>query len=80
MPINLWSSAHRQTTLSGITAPFGSPLRDDAIPKHRVRYLPITHPFATNHPLDYSIRWSVRLACLSHAASVRSEPGSNPSV
>ena len=52
----------------------------DAIPKPRVCYLSVTHPFATNHSPDYSIKWSVRLACLSHAASVRSEPGSNPSV
>ncbi len=51
----------------------------DAIPKHRVRYLSITNPFATNWPLDCSISQFVRLACLSHAASVRSEPGSNPS-
>ena len=65
---------------SGITAPFGKVQAPDAIPEFGVRYLFIPHPFATNHTLDYSIVWSVRLACLSHAASVRSEPGSNSSV
>ena len=38
----------------------------------------ITHPFATRHQ-DYS-RAAVRLACVKHAASVQSEPGSNSSV
>ena len=51
----------------------------DAVPETEVRYLSITNPFATNRSLDYSINRSVRLACLSHAASVHSEPGSNPS-
>ena len=51
-----------------------------AIPECRVRYLCITHPFATNDLFSYPIRSSVRLACLSHAASVRSEPGSNSSI
>ena len=43
--------------LFGITAPFGNPdrSRDDAIPKHRVRYPSVTNPSATNYPLDYSI-------------------------
>ena len=51
-----------------------------AIPESGVRCLRITHPFATNLPLDYSIGSFVRLACLSHAVSVRSEPGSNSSI
>ena len=38
----------------------------------------ITHPFATRHQ-DCS-RAAVRLACVRHAASVQSEPGSNSSV
>ena len=68
-------------TSFGINAPFGRmPKHSDAIPKFGVRYLFIPHPFATNHTFSYPIIWSVRLACLSHAASVRSEPGSNPSV
>ena len=46
----------------------------------RVRCPCITHPFATNHTSGYPVAWSVRLACLSHAASVRSEPGSNSSI
>jgi hypothetical protein len=67
--------------LFGISAPFGRmPKHSDIIPKFGVRYLFIPHPFATNHTLGYPIVRSVRLACLSHAASVRSEPGSNPSV
>ena len=66
--------------LFGITAAFAKVQAPDAIPKFGVRYLFIPHPFATNYPLDYSIGQSVRLACLSHAASVRSEPGSNSSI
>eukprot|EP00831_Metopus_contortus_P009226 TRINITY_DN13558_c0_g1_i4.p3 TRINITY_DN13558_c0_g1~~TRINITY_DN13558_c0_g1_i4.p3 ORF type:complete len:127 (+),score=0.45 TRINITY_DN13558_c0_g1_i4:452-832(+) len=67
--------------LSGITAPFGRiPKYSDAIPELQVRYLSITHPFATNYNQGYPIIQSVRLACLSHAASVRSEPGSNSSI
>ena len=66
--------------LSGITAPFGRVQALDAIPESRVRYLSIPHPFATIRLLSYPIKRTVRLACLSHAASVRSEPGSNSSL
>ena len=52
----------------------------DAILKLKIRYLFIPHPFATNICLGYPINMSVRLACLSHAASVHSEPGSNSSI
>ena len=38
----------------------------------------ITHPFATRHQTE--VRAAVRLACVRHAASVQSEPGSNSSV
>ena len=38
----------------------------------------VTHPCAT-HPRT-EVRFSVRLACVRHAASVRSEPGSNSQV
>ena len=65
---------------SGITGTFAKGPKTAAIPVSGVRYLCITHPFATNVSLDYSIETFVRLACLSHAASVRSEPGSNSSV
>ncbi len=51
-----------------------------AIPESGVRYPCIPHPFATNLPSGFPLSRSVRLACLSHAASVRSEPGSNSSV
>ena len=51
-----------------------------AIPVSGVRHPCITHPFATNRAFGYPIARPVRLACLSHAASVRSEPGSNSSV
>ena len=50
-----------------------------------VRYPPplgtfrcVTHPFATRH--QGCPRAAVRLACVKHAASVQSEPGSNSSV
>ena len=48
-----------------------------AIPVPGVGYPRLTAPFATSPrscPLGF-----VRLACLIHAANVRSEPGSNPS-
>ena len=38
----------------------------------------ITHPFATRHQTE--VRAAVRLACVKHAASVQSEPGSNSIV
>src|SRR5205807_3885467 len=47
------------------------------IPVPRVGYPYITAPFAT-FPTSYPVVL-VRLACLIHAANVRSEPGSNPS-
>ena len=51
-----------------------------AIPESGVRCPCIPHPFATNQTLGYPAERFVRLACLSHAASVRSEPGSNSSL
>lgn len=53
------------------------PLVRMAIPVPEVGYPRITAPFAT-FPADCSTVL-VRLACLIHAANVRSEPGSNPS-
>ena len=38
----------------------------------------ITHPFATRQQTEAPV--TVRLACVKHAASVQSEPGSNSSV
>ena len=38
----------------------------------------VTHPFATRRQTE--VRAAVRLACVRHAASVQSEPGSNSSV
>ena len=63
---------------SGINATFAKEAEaSGGIPELGVRYLFITHPFATiRHSKPQR---TVRLACLSHAASVRSEPGSNPS-
>ena len=47
------------------------------IPHPKVDYPRVTHPFATvPAPKDPP----VRLACVRHAASVRSEPGSNSQV
>src|SRR5262249_25569965 len=63
---------------SGITVTFAKePLRVPTLflcPGH------ITHSLLTRPPLyDILLHHTVRLACLSHAASVRSEPGSNSS-
>ncbi len=52
----------------------------DVIPVSKVRYLCITDPSATEHAEYCYPTCPVRLACLSHAASVRSEPGSNSSL
>src|ERR1700758_3705801 len=49
-----------------------------AMPVPEVGYPCITAPFATFHPSCPG--FLVRLACLIHAANVRSEPGSNPSI
>src|SRR6185437_3647946 len=40
----------------------------------------ITHPSATRHPQSKLCCAAVRLACVRHAASVQSEPGSNSSL
>ena len=40
----------------------------------------ITHPSATRHPQYCYCCAAVRLACVRHAASVQSEPGSNSSL
>ena len=42
------------------------------------RFPRVTHPCATLHETEVSL--PVRLACVRHAASVRSEPGSNSQV
>ncbi len=48
------------------------------------RFLRVTHPSATRQRLTHpeGIVWpvTVRLACVRHAASVQSEPGSNSSI
>ena len=62
---------------SGITGTFANGPKSAAIPVSGVRYPCIPHQFATNLPFRFLPDRSVRLACLSHAASVRSEPGSN---
>jgi hypothetical protein len=49
-----------------------------AIPVPEASYPCLTAPFATS-PGSYPPGF-VRLACLIHAANVRSEPGSNPSI
>ena len=69
---------------SGITGAFASlghrSARDAAIPVFRVRCPCIPHPSAANIPFGFPPGMSARLACLNHAASVRSEPGSNSSL
>ena len=49
-------------------------LVSQSYPKLKGRFPRVTHPCATDSKL------SVRLACVKHAASVRSEPGSNSHV
>ncbi len=53
-------------------------------PPLKGRFLCITHPSATRQPEIHPERIisavTVRLACVRHAASVQSEPGSNSSV
>jgi hypothetical protein len=50
-----------------------------ARPVPGVGYPRLTAPFATSPAEGYPPAGFVRLACLIHAANVRSEPGSNPS-
>ena len=45
------------------------------VPDYEAGNLSITHPCATNPPSK--LGFIVRLACVKHAASVHSEPGSN---
>ena len=55
-----------------------------AIPGFKANYPYITHPFAalTQHFFSEELKYQdpARLACLIHAASVRSEPGSNSPI
>ena len=48
-----------------------------AIPHFKVDCSRVTHPFATDLSKYCYPKRPVRLACLNHAASVHSEPGSN---
>ena len=52
----------------------------DCCPPLLGRFLSITHPFATRQRKSKLSPVTVRLACVRHAASVQSEPGSNSSV
>jgi hypothetical protein len=47
---------------------------------HQGRFLCITHPSATRRQESKLSRAAVRLACVKHAASVQSEPGSNSKI
>jgi hypothetical protein len=60
-------------TLSGISPPFGGLFRARG---------QVTHVLLTRSPLyrGYCYPFLVRLACVRHAASVRSEPGSNSPI
>ena len=78
--------ANQPSAALSATGPCESPpflLRDYAVLAHlSMRYPPlkgtfrcITHPFAArHHPEGHA---AARLACVKHAASVQSEPGSN---
>jgi hypothetical protein len=81
--------ANRTSAAPIAQGPFESPallLPDHAVLAHlSMGYPPqldtfrcVTHPFATRH--QGCPRAAVRLACVKHAASVQSEPGSNSSV
>jgi hypothetical protein len=81
--------ANRTSAASRARGPRGSPafsLRTYAVLAHLSTGCPplqstfrcVTHPFATRH--QGCPRAAVRLACVKHAASVQSEPGSNSSV
>ena len=56
------------------------PLFPEAIPVSGVDKLRVTRPFAAQSLVSLRKPGFARLACLIHAASVRSEPGSNPSI
>jgi hypothetical protein len=86
LPLQL---ANRPSAALLATGPLGSPpflRRAYAVLAHlSMRYPPllgtfrcITHPFATRHQTE--VHAAVRLACVKHAASVQSEPGSNSLV
>ena len=45
-----------------------------------IRYVPIYYSPVRHSPPGASTRAAVRLACVRHAASVQSEPGSNSTV
>ena len=45
-----------------------------------IRYVPMYYSPVRHSPPGASTRAAVRLACVRHAASVQSEPGSNSSV
>ncbi len=49
-------------------------------PPLRGRFLRVTHPSATRHQSSKLDHAAVQLACVKHATSVQSEPGSNSSV
>ena len=67
------ASSEDPVGLSGISTPFA--MLSQII---RVDYPRVTHPCATLLMPEGHFR--VRLACVKHAASVRSEPGSNSPV
>ena len=60
--------------LCGISPPF-----EGLFPTSRAGYPRVTHPSATVL-IRPKANFLVRLACVRHAASVRSEPGSNSPV
>ena len=86
LPLQL---ANQSSADQAAPGPFGSPaflLRAYAVlaplsrryPPLCVSFRRVTHPFATRH--QACARAAVRLACVKHAASVQSEPGSNSCV
>ena len=69
MPINLSSTPYAGSHYIRYYPRVGT-----AIPGHGADCLRVTHPFAAMHCC------TARLACIRHATSVRSEPGSNSSL
>ena len=80
--IRIWSATfpNRKRPVCGSIRPFLQERLPWATHNWPKTFRYITHPFATRHPRSKLLCAAVRLACVKHAASVQSEPGSNSYV
>ena len=85
LPHQLANQTSAAPLAQGLAIPCFPPQRYAVLAHLSMRYSPlkdtfrcITHPFATRRQAEAPA--AVRLACVKHAASVQSEPGSNSSV